>query len=255
MRPRTVLALLALVAAVLFAVPSHAEGIAGSRSIATASEEVREWTWTGAFIDLGAGGQASILDLNAAIGEGSAGLNGLGAWDWVGNARAGFSIQPKGSPLVFGAFVGYSLGSVTTEAGLSMGGDSAGIEAEITPTWDVGAFAGIVGPNKSLLYAGYKYSAAEFDLRGTGQAAPMFDDMCAEVLHCSRDLSGHGLIAGFKMPVTPAFVLGLEYGYTRYDTEGLLRGIEGASLDLDAEVHTVMLRGSVQVGPNLFGNW
>lgn len=253
-----ILALLALAAMA----PAGAEGVYRGGKVAPPSSfseapAAKEWNWSGVFLDLGVGGQAALMDLSAGTTQGEGGLNaglsGLGAWDWVGNARIGAAIQPQGSPLVYGAFVGYSLGSVTIEGNLSNGVESAGLQAEITPTWDAGAFVGIVGPNKSLLYGGYKFQMAELDVRGTGQAADMVKALCAEALRCNHDLNGHGLIAGFKMPVTPAFVLGIEYGYTRFDDAELSR-TEGLRATLEPEVHSVMLRGQVLIGPNLFGN-
>lgn len=235
---RYITGLLALAAATLLSVaPAPAEGIFKSRSAAP-REVSQEWSWSGVYLDLGAGGQAAIhnLDIHDAT------LDGLGAWNWLGNARVGVNFQPQGSPLVFGIFGGYSLGSVAVEA--EAGGQTQ-LDAELTPTWDVGAIVGISGPNKSLIYGGYKYQMAEVDISG----AAVDGECTAPGVRCSFDMDGHGLIAGVKMPVTPAFVMGIEYGYTQFDTERI-----ADNLDVDSELHTVMLRGSVLLGPNLFGN-
>ena len=210
------------------------------------------FSWAGVYFDAGVGGSAALFDLNAQAfdGEqqyGSAGLNGLGAWDWTGNARVGINMQQQGSPLVFGVFAGYSLGSMKVEADISSISDSIGASAKLTPTWDVGAIIGWSGPNKSLLYTGYRYQMADFDLSLPG-------GLCGGVqgLNCSEQLGGHGLILGFKMPVSSALVLGIEYGYTKFDDVTVFNE-GGTKVNLEPESHTVMLRGSLHIGPSLFG--
>lgn len=251
MKSKILMVMLALLGTVLLCIGPvrAAEPTRKSPPIAAPSQPIythtpQEWSWSGAYLDLGVGGQATLMELQAATGGGTAYLDGLGAWDWAGNARVGLNYHPTGSPFVLGVFAGYSIGSTEVNAGVTGLGN---ISAEMTPTWDVGAIVGWVGPNKSLLYVGPRYQQAEFDLHLPASLATA----CTKGLRCSDTVGGYGFVAGFKMPITPAFTAGIEYGYQKFDDVHLI-STPDLKVDLEPEVHTVMFRGSVLLGPNLF---
>jgi len=239
----TALALVALVSAFVFVATGMADGPTyRSPRIASPEQPVstaREWSWTGIYAGVGVGGMAAIHDLNATTTfsekPDSAFVNGIGSWDYLADAKLGADWQLPNSALVVGVFAGYGIGS--TEASVGVNGTTLA-SLELTPTWNVGVRAGIVAPYNALIYIGYKYQVADLDLRG-------------EVTPVSREVHGHGLIAGYELPMTKAFTLALEYGYTQFDT-GELSSNPAISVSGDTDVHTIMLRGNVRLGPNLF---
>jgi outer membrane protein with beta-barrel domain len=231
-----------LVLTQLLAPVALADGLP-TRSRVGAPEAPTTWNWTGIYASLGVGGLASIYDLDLVKVYGDeavplASLNGLGAWGFAGDGRIGVDYQP--SPMfVVGPFVGYGFGS--TEVDASVGGTTIA-SLELTPTWNVGVRAGVVGPNKSLIYVGYRYQEADLDIRVGGERA-------------SDTVGSHGAIAGLEIPITAAFTMALEYGYQPYDIGDLVARFDPASslkINTDADVHSVMLRGNVRIGPNLF---
>ena len=180
-------------------------------------QEASKYTWTGFYGGGGVGIFSGLTGLEG-IDEGFIEALDAGNWGYIGDVRVGYDYQFPGGILVLGAFAGYTFGEASAVIG--------GIEASLTPTWNIGGRVGITTWNSSLLYVGYKYSEAEINFGGA-----------------ESTVAGHTALVGFELPLAQALTIGAEYGYTKYDDVNL-----GGGVVAEPEAHTIMLRGNVRLG-------
>lgn len=168
-------------------------------------EPVTGAPWTGFYVGAGIGTYTGIVEIDKVEVD-------LGNWGFLGDVRAGYDYQFPGGTLVVGAFGGYSFGEAEADIG--------GIEASLTPTWNLGARLGVAF-DRSLIYAGYKISQAEVAIQGVED----------------RTVTGHSVLGGVELMAFKPMSVQLEYAYTMYDSVAV------GPLEVDPSAHSVMLRG------------
>jgi opacity protein-like surface antigen len=229
-----------IVLAAMLSTPTLAADKGGPDQYPPWSESDTKALWTSFYFGVGAGGQWALSDLSAELdGVGTLGsINSLGHSGFLYDARAGFDWRFSGTPIVLGAFAGYSGGD--TDFNVNIGGTEV-LNASLTPTWNVGARVGLVMANNNLLYAGYKYQMAEFNV-----GFPTAPALCSTTpgLTCSQDLAGHGIIAGVEFKLAPQLTLGVEYSYTEFETANVFTSgpPPAFNVNVDTDYHAVMGR-------------
>lgn len=224
---------------VSFAFASHAADKSDFRSFLQSQSDSlgKPYTWTGFYVGGNVGYQFSDIDLDLAVKNGgSLGVDGLSADGWRYGLRAGFDWQPNSSPFVIGVFAGYDWGESDFSVNI-VGVDIA--KAKLEPTWHIGARAGIVLAESTLIYVGYAFGQADFN---AGLNQNIVGPVCSiPGVKCSGTLDGHTFIAGTEMRLSDNFTTALEYNYTQYDSIALFSGKNGV-LKADPDAHAVMLR-------------
>lgn len=185
------------------------------------------------------------------------GIDGLSTRGWQYGIRGGYDWQIGSSPFVIGAFVGYNWGenefkfsTGKTDLIHDNGRDFAfGLKGTLEPTWHAGIRVGYTPSNRSLLYVGYAYGQAKFDLNGGHSNGTHICEI--EGMKCSDTLDGHTFLAGAELMVTDHISVGLEYNYTQYDSvpvfgkswEKTYHADAGfKAVEAEPDVHAVMVR-------------
>src|SRR5690606_22618351 len=150
-------------------------------------------------------------------------------------------------PFVIGTFVGYDWGESDFDFNLAFPGNgSFSINGTLEPTWHAGIRVGYTPTKRSLLYVGYAYGQAEFDLSVTDTTPTNYCVSMSTVLKCSDTIEGHTFLAGAELALSDTLSTALEYNYTQYDSIPVIsyQNNNGNYVRVDAEpdVHSVMLR-------------
>jgi opacity protein-like surface antigen len=191
---------------------------------------------TGLYLGVNGGYQVGTneLDLNTA-GPGSLlNLDGLSTRGVVYGAHGGFDFRIANSPFLVGIVGSYQFGEAEFDISSAALGVNV-LHATIEPTWKVGGRVGYVLGNGSMIYGGYQYANAKLGI--TSGLVPG---------SLSYDLTGHNPFIGIELPITDFVTVGMQYDYTKYDTERLA-SFGPLNLDLDAEVHAVSARVNVRL--------
>lgn len=175
-----------------------------------------------------------------------AGIDGLSTRGWQYGIRGGYDWQIGSSPFVIGAFVGYNWGE--NEFKFSTGktdlihdnGEAFGLKGTLEPTWHAGIRVGYTPSNRSLLYVGYAYGQAKFDLKGGHSNGTHICEI--KGMKCSDTLDGHTFLAGAELMVTDHISVGLEYNYTQYDSVPVFGKKYHAGFKAEPDIHAVMVR-------------
>lgn len=231
-------------AAILGAVALMATGLmacrasAGDGYIARAVET--PFSWTGFYVSVGGGYQSGGTDLSLATPGPVVDLQGLSARGPVYDGRVGFDLQVPNTIFVVGAFGGYARGPAEFDLNFSSPGGSANLlHYEVEQDWYVGARGGVLINPATLVYVGYKYQHANVSAStgipgGPGQ---LF----------SKDVAGHGIVAGLESRFHKNWAVSGEYGYTRFDSFDALAaggGCGGCPVQLNTrhDDHSGMVR-------------
>lgn len=201
----------------------------------------QSFTWTGLYVSAGIGYESGATDLSLnAPGMDIVSVKGLSSRGLAYDGRLGGDYQFVGTPFVIGAFVGYSGTESDFDASAFNGMLSANLNMK--RDWYAGVRGGVAVGNM-LFYGGYKYQNAEMSASFTtpGGTTQLF----------SKDLAGHGIIAGIENKVTRNLSISAEYGYTRYDgfdalAAGGCTSCAPAKLDTRHDDHSGMVRLTIR---------
>src|SRR5579883_406408 len=155
-------------------------------------------SWTGFYIGLNAGGGGANHDL--AI-PGSIEFNGVGGEGFFGGATLGYDKQL--GVVVIGAFADYNFSNLSTDLNVSGQGSYS---LKLDHQWDIGARAGFVLGQRTLIYGRAGYTEAHF--AGSG---------------FSFDHTFNGWLAGggVEHMLGSNLSFKIEYDFSRYSTDTL----------------------------------
>jgi opacity protein-like surface antigen len=186
---------------------------------------------TGIFLGVNAGYQIATneLDLNA-TGTGSLfNVDSIGARGVIAGAQGGFDYRFANTPFLIRFLGSWQWGDADASVSLT-GTQLAGMS--IKPDWKVGAGLGYVLDDRALVYAGYQWAQGNLSVTVPALATKI-----------SRDLDGGNLFAGLEYAITKNVTVGLQYDWTRFDTENLLPASTAPlALNVDTDVHAVTAR-------------
>jgi opacity protein-like surface antigen len=244
--------------ALAFALACHAaaraDGLPG-RPYSVKDAPVQAFSWTGIYVSGGLGYQISNTNVNLDLVPPAPpinllGVDGFSGKGWTYDARIGADWHIQNTPFVIGLLAGYKGGETDFSLSTGLGGGNA-IAAHIHQTWYAGGRAGLAfNQSKSLVYVGYAFTKADFDVSTSG---PALVGACT-LVKCGHDLDGRMLMLGLETVVMPQVTIGAEYTYTQYDAATLYSGPAPVRLTAEPDVHAFMARVNWRPLGNLFGN-
>lgn len=176
-----------------------------------------------------------------------ASLDGLNSTGLVGDARLGYDQQA--GRFVFGVFGTYGLSDM--EADGSIGGVGS-FTLERGDDWSLGARAGALVNDRTLLYILAAYTETEYDLN-------VHDAADATVYDKTTNFTGITVGGGIEFALNQTVFLGLEGTHTFYDDETILDVYDPASnvgMAVNDELGETKIMGTLKIKLNqdVFGN-
>lgn len=154
----------------------------------------------------------------------AASLDGLNSHGIIGGGRLGFDYAA--GRFLFGVYGSYDFSGMESSGSV---GDFASFSVDKGDEWSLGARAGVVAGNRTLLYILAAYAQTEYEFAGR-----LGDDAA------SRDIEFNGVTVGggIEYALSSNIFLGLEYQHTFYGEETIAR----ANLDTGLPGHRLELR-------------
>ena len=191
--------------------------------------------WTGCHIAAHVGYSIAEHDTTLAV-PGFAGVNldSLSASGAGLGGGVGCDLRLSNAPIVVGAWADWSWRDLEQSNTLTLGGFTAGTRYAVEDAWAVGARAGVLINDATLLYAlaGYteaRTSSLTVTAGGGGGSIGM------------PDLSGWLVGGGLETQLGSGWALRAEYRYARYDGETVALIPGALNLDLDTSEHTARI--------------
>jgi len=235
---KTLVSLAAGAALVATAGMANADGY-GYGSVKDAPLAAPQANWNGLYIGAAVGyGIATTEPSVDFAGLGGLSVDGLSSEGFQGTLTIGYDRQVHHN-WVIGVFGDYTLGELETDISLTSPeelGISAGL-GEITDSWAIGARIGYLHSCCTMWYVAGGYAQADL-----------------EALEISKTMDGWFIGGGVEQQLSGNLFLKLDYRYTSYDKEHLLRlGGPEDYLDLDTETDIHSIRLGVNWKVDLFG--
>lgn len=211
-----------LIAAMLtFAGAAQATDLKGnSPFVAQPASVSNPVNWTGFYISghVGYGNANHELDVNVRGYEGESfnllNLDGLNSSGAVFGVSGGFDIKP--GSVLFGVLAGYSWDNMETSLSIFDGAARATLEKE--DEWYVGARAGILPWNNTLLYIGAAYVETSYELKAGG-------------FRRDFDYQGVKALAGIETNISGGLFTKIEYQHDFYGDVTLFSGDDARVTD------------------------
>lgn len=195
----------------------------------TPADYIAPISWTGFYLGArgGIGNANHDLTVNAYETEGGQSidlftLDGLNSSGFVGGAQVGFDKQV--GRFVFGVFGSYDWSNMETELGIYPGAPyGATYTLEKGDEWSLGARAGLLVNQRTLVYLLAAYSETEYSLNGPGV------DTAGPALNKDVTFSGVTAGGGIEFALTQSIYAGLEYTHFFGGEESWLDTCNGVS--------------------------
>lgn len=200
-------------------------------SVPAFAKDAKSVAWTGCHVGAHVGYSSLNTDANIdVVGfPVSAGINGLGASGGVIGAGVGCDIRIPSSDFVVGAFGDWTRNDLDHSASLTLGGLNASAKYSLDDAWTIGARAGYLVTESTLVYGLAGYTVAD-----TSPVTGKIDGLGSASFSVG-DLKGWTLGGGIEVNLTDGLFLKGEYRYTMYDGESvaLVPGLVNLNLDTD----------------------
>lgn len=171
-----------------------------------------------------------------------ANLDGLNSHGMIGGGTLGFDYARD--RFLIGVFGSYDFASMKSSGNI---GDVASFDVEKGDEWSVGARAGVIAGNRTLIYLLAAYTETDYDFSGR-----LGDDSASRTV----DFTGVTVGGGIEYAATNNIFVGLQYTHTFFDEETVASepnasGLPGHrfelrdDLDEDKIMFTVKAKGSL----------